>query len=130
MICRSENSKVIFTQEISKTFANFTAKDFTKFDSQYGIEFTQDYIYHETLELLSNKCLACASKFTTFKDLTEHAKTEHNKFFCLICSKNKKAFIPELPLYTYKQMQRHQVEGDETGFNGHPECKHCHGKRF
>lgn len=130
LICRSENSKVIFTQEISKTYANFTAKDFTKFDSQYGIEFTQDYIYHETLELLSNKCLACATKFTTFKDLTEHAKTEHNKFFCLICSKNKKAFIPELPLYTYKQMQRHQVEGDETGFNGHPECKHCHGKRF
>lgn len=130
LICRSENSKVIFTEHIAKTYDDFGAKDFAKFDSQYGIEFTQDYIYNETMELLSNKCVVCATKCTTFKDLGDHAKAEHNKFFCVICSKNKKAFIPELPLYTYKQMQKHQADGDETGFNGHPECKHCHGKRF
>ena len=69
-------------------------------------------------------------RFWDSRALSEHVKAEHNKFYCLICSKNKKAFLCELTLYTYKQLQRHQSEGDEEGFDGHPECKHCRGLRF
>lgn len=144
LICRSENDKIIITELIDKDYDEISADQITGFDEKYRIEFTQDYVQKDTLALLENTCSICRQQqtFPEFKQLIDHAKEIHGKYYCLICSKFKKAFIPELPLYSYKQLQRHQSEGDgngngtgtgndtETGFKGHPECKHCHGKRF
>ncbi|ODV81842.1 uncharacterized protein CANTADRAFT_41729, partial [Suhomyces tanzawaensis NRRL Y-17324] len=130
LICRSENEKVVFTEQLEKNYGDFVAKDFVDFDSKRSIEFTQNYVYTDTMDLLSNKCAICHERFDNFKGLGEHVKASHGKFHCVICSKFKKAFVSELSLYTHKGLQKHQSEGDERGFTGHPECKHCHGKRF
>ncbi|KAK6458255.1 uncharacterized protein RJT20DRAFT_29997 [Scheffersomyces xylosifermentans] len=132
LICRSDNDRVIFTEEITRTFDDFSSSDFVSFDNKFNIEFTKDYVAKDTNSLLENVCSIDQQVFGTFRELCDHAKENHGKYYCLICSKFKKAFVEELPLYTYKQLQRHQVEGDgdDSGFKGHPECKHCHGKRF
>ena len=132
LVCRSDNERVIFSEQIEKVYTDFGAKEIVKSHSKYNIDFTAEYVYNDTLGLLDYKCYVsgCHEKFLGFKALSEHVKAEHNKYYCLICSKNKKAFLCELTLYTYKQLQRHQSEGDEEGFDGHPECKHCRGLRF
>ncbi|KAI5963030.1 uncharacterized protein KGF55_002822 [Candida pseudojiufengensis] len=130
LICRSENDTVIITEDTNKEYEEFEDKSQLSFDEKYKIYFTQDYVLKDTLNLLSNQCSICKEQFKNFKDLCDHAKEEHGKYYCLICSKFKKAFKIELPLYTYKLLQKHQSQGDEDGFSGHPECKHCFGKRF
>ncbi|KAK6897787.1 E3 ubiquitin-protein ligase HEL2 [Candida tropicalis] len=132
LICRTENDKIIITEQIHKDFGDITDKDIVATNDKYNIEFTSKLAEHETLKLLENICCICHETFPDFKPLIDHAKEVHNKFYCLICSKFKKAFKLELPLFTYKQLQKHQIEGDgdESGFTGHPNCKHCQGKRF
>ncbi|CAX41074.1 RING finger-containing protein, putative [Candida dubliniensis CD36] len=136
LICRSENDKIIITELINKNYDEIFDNDIIGFNEKYKIKFTKDYIEKDTLSLLKNTCSICQETFSEFKLLIDHGKEIHGKYYCLICCKFKKVFKPELPLYTYKQLQRHQIDGDgdgngnETGFTGHPECKHCHGKRF
>ncbi|KAI5956811.1 hypothetical protein KGF54_000428 [Candida jiufengensis] len=130
LICRSENDTVIITEDLNKDYEEFDDKSNLLFDEKYRIYFTQDYVLKDTLNLLSNQCSICKEIFNSFKELSDHAKEKHGKYYCLICSRYKKAFKIELPLYTYKLLQKHQSQGDEDGFTGHPECKHCYGKRF
>lgn len=137
LICRTESDYVVFTDNLEiKDYNEYSAKDFVKYDEKHTVQFTQEYIYNETMKLLAYNCGQCSDTFNNFKDLSNHAKAVHNKFYCIICSKNKTSFITELPLFTSKQLQKHQLEGeakdvgDQTGFKGHPECKHCPGKRF
>ena len=131
LVCRSENENVIFSEETEKEYEDFDAKKMFNVDSNLSISFTSEAVYYETMKTLEFRCKICPhNKFPTFKALSEHVKKEHNKFFCLICWKNKKVFSIELELLTQKQLRRHQTVGDEEGFEGHPECKHCKGKRF
>ncbi|WLF81660.1 hypothetical protein PVL30_005459 [Lodderomyces elongisporus] len=131
LICRSENERIIITEQVDKEYDDFKTSDIICSNETYKIDFTQDYVRRETLRLLDNECAICHESFATFRELGDHAKEAHGKYYCLICSKFKKAFKIELPLYTYKGLQKHQASGDESsGFGGHPECKHCHGKRF
>lgn len=132
LICRSENDKIIITEQFDKNFGDITEQDIVSTNDKYNIKFTSKFVEYETLKLLDNICCICHETFSDFKQLTDHAKEVHSKYYCLICSKFKKAFKLELPLLTYKQLQRHQSEGDgeESGFKGHPACKYCQGKRF
>lgn len=130
LVCRTENEKLIFTEEIHKQYSDFGNGDFAKFNEQYRIEFTSHNAHDVTLELLNHRCLLCQEVFPNFDTLSEHVKDEHDRYFCTICSTNKKAFPQELKLYTYKQLQNHQIRGDEKGFNGHPSCRFCNKKRF
>lgn len=98
--------------------------------STYGVKFTSTGAEQATLGLLENTCPQCNTTFASFRDLSSHAKNEHNKFYCTVCSKQKSAFVCELRLYTHKQLVKHQREGESDGFKGHPECKFCTGKRF
>lgn len=130
LVCRTENDRVIVSDQIDKQYGDFSAQDITKVNDKYDIDFTSQKAYDVTLALLKNDCDVCHKLFPNFKELTDHAKTDHNKYYCIICSKNKKAFVIELKLYNYKQLQKHLTEGDDDGFKGHPECKYCRGKRF
>ncbi|CCH41268.1 LIM domain and RING finger protein [Wickerhamomyces ciferrii] len=130
LVCRTENSKLIFTENVSKQFNEFSNGDFVKFDEKFGIEFTSQFAADLTLGLLQNKCLLCDEIFQNFNQLEEHVKDDHERFFCTICSTNKKAFPTEFKIYSAKQLQNHQTRGDEKGFDGHPACRFCKGKRF
>lgn len=130
LVCRTENEKLIFTEETQKQFGDFSNGDFVKFNEEYGVEFTSYNAHDVTLELLNHRCLICQELSENFQKLTEHVKDEHDRYFCTICSANKKAFPQEFKLYTQKQLQNHQIRGDEKGFDGHPLCRFCKGKRF
>ncbi|CAI5760677.1 unnamed protein product [Candida verbasci] len=130
LICRSENESIIITNELNKEYDFFKASGTVTFNEKYKIGFTQDYILNDTLALLDNKCIICSETFPNFKALQDHVKEAHGKYFCLICFKNKKVFISELELFNYKQLIKHQTQGDSLGFKGHPECKYCYNKRF
>ncbi|EGW30363.1 uncharacterized protein SPAPADRAFT_143728 [Spathaspora passalidarum NRRL Y-27907] len=130
LICRTENPHVVFTEQINKEYSEFSDKDIVAKNEKYGIWFTQSYVETDTMNLLANTCSICNEKLDSFKALGNHAKEIHSKYFCHLCQKFKHAFISELPLYTARQLQRHQTEGDgdDSGFKGHPACKHCHHK--
>lgn len=130
LVCRTDNEKLIFTEDIQKQYGDFGNGDFVQFNEKYGIEFTSQLASDITLELLNNRCLICKEVSESFEKLTEHVRDEHERFFCTICSLNKKAFPQEFKLYTQKQLQNHQMRGDEKGFQGHPLCRFCKGKRF
>lgn len=67
---------------------------------------------------------------------------KHNNFvvsyptelnFCSrLCTRNKKVFTHEHSLFTFKELKKHEREGDDlpgapdqSGFKGHPECGFC-----
>lgn len=130
LVCRTENETVIFTEQLGQQYSDLSSRDITSSSEKFQIDFTADYVKKDTLALLDYACPTCHVVFPGFKELGEHTKSEHNKYYCIVCSKNKKAFISELTIYTYKQLQKHLSEGDGKGFKGHPECKFCRGKRF
>lgn len=130
LVCRTENEKLIFTQDTEKQYGDFGNGDFVKYDERYGIEFTSHNAHDITLELLNHRCLLCQEVFENFNKLSEHVENDHDRLFCTICYSNKKAFPQELKLYTVKQLQNHQIRGDEKGFDGHPLCRFCKGQRF
>lgn len=129
LVCRTENDVVIFTEQLKSDYGDFSFADIIERNEKYKIDFTSDPVRDATLSLLDIKC-HCGKEFKNFKQLSEHAKQEHNKYFCSLCFKFKKAFVCELEMYTHKQLENHQTRGDREGFKGHPECKHCKGKRF
>lgn len=130
LVCRTENDLVIVSDQIERSYSDFGAEDVTNVSDKYDVKFTSKSACDATLALLKNECAVCSKTFPNFKELGDHAKTDHNKYYCIICSKNKKAFVIELKLYNYKQLQKHLSEGDDDGFKGHPECRFCRGKRF
>lgn len=132
LICRTPGDNVIISEEIDRDYTSFKAEQLTLYNDKFKIYFTSEQAEKDCLDLLELKChyKDCGINFATFKELQEHIKQEHNKYFCLICYNNKKAFISELALYHYKSLQTHQTIGDEKGFKGHPACKHCSKKRF
>lgn len=130
LVCRTENDRVIFSKNYSRAFQDFKESSFTKKDEKSAIDYDGNDIFEECEKLDRNDCKICQELFSNFKSLSEHMKSAHNKFYCLICSSNKKVFVMELAIYSYKQLQKHQADGDEKGFDGHPPCKHCKGKRF
>lgn len=130
LVCRTDNKETIFSEHITREYESFAEKDIVG-HTDYGIKFTSKAAEANTLRLLGYACpLECSELLPLFKALADHVKNVHNKHYCLICSKHKKAFASELPTYTHKQLQRHQAEGDGRGFTGHPECKYCRGNRF
>lgn len=130
LVCRTENDRLVYSERIDKQYLDFSKSDFVRSLEKYQIDFTAEYVFSDTFELLENTCGICQNTFPSFNGLASHTQEEHNKHYCLICLKNKKAFVSEFTTYTQKQLQRHQSEGDGLGFKGHPECKHCRGKRF
>lgn len=135
LLCRSDNETVVISQaEFAQDFDSYSTKDFVKYDAkrhkQWAIEFTDDRLLLETERLLSYLCSLCEESFDQFRPLQDHVRLAHAKFYCLICCKHKKAFVDELPVFTHKQLVRHQTEGDDNGFSGHPECKHCHTRFY
>lgn len=132
LICRTPNESLIISDDVDKEFNDFSSSELKVFNEKYKIYYTSQLISDKCMELMQYKCSVkgCQEIFDTFKELQEHTKQAHNKYFCLICFNNKKAFISELALYHYKSLQTHQTVGDKDGFLGHPACKHCIKKRF
>jgi hypothetical protein len=137
LVCRSDTPKLIFTENLLfDKFESFNESQLLPaFKNDHGIRYTSEYAKDETLKLLEftcpiKTCNMAGIKMSNFKELNNHVINVHNKFYCDLCAKFKKAFISELKLYTRKQLHQHQSKGDDVGFKGHPECKFCSNKKF
>lgn len=135
LLCRSDNESVVLSQaEFARDYESYSAKDFVSYDAkrhkQWAMEFADKLLLQETEKILAFLCSICQTSCDLFKALQDHVRLEHAKFYCLICCKHKKAFVDEFPVFTHKQLVRHQTEGDDNGFSGHPECKHCHTRFY
>ncbi|GAV28905.1 hypothetical protein PMKS-002383 [Pichia membranifaciens] len=137
LVCRTEVPHFIYTENLKCDKFDDIGKSqlIPAFKGDHGVRFTSEYAKDKTLRLLEYTCpiKSCSfheKKLSNFKELNNHVKDAHDKYYCELCAKFKKAFISELKLNSRKQLHQHQTKGDSIGFNGHPECKFCTNKRF
>jgi hypothetical protein len=132
--CRAEAEHVVFTDDATKKFEDFSPNDFFKSDSNLGIHFENPEIFEDTLLLLRYNCPdgECDVACLGWPDLHRHVKTAHGKVMCDLCTRNKKVFTHEHELFTIPELRKHQKFGDDdpgavdqSGFQGHPECGFC-----
>ncbi|KAF2710549.1 hypothetical protein K504DRAFT_466953 [Pleomassaria siparia CBS 279.74] len=132
--CRAEAERVVFTDDATKPFEDFTPADYHKSDDNLGIHFENLDIFEDTLLLLRYNCPdgECDVACLGWPDLHRHVRTAHGKMMCDLCTRNKKVFTHEHELFTGPELKKHQKFGDDdpgavdqSGFTGHPECGFC-----
>lgn len=136
--CRTPAPFVIFTDDTSKRFEDYTPADITSTDDNIGIKYTSEDIVGDTVLLLRYNCPddSCDFAGLGWPDLHRHVRSVHHKKMCDLCTRNKKVFTHEHELFADRELQKHMSKGDDkpgaadqTGFKGHPLCGFC-GERF
>lgn len=136
--CRTPAPYVIFTDDPSKPFQEYTSADVSSVDDNIGIRYTNEDIVGDTVLLLRYNCPDAGCDFAGlgWPDLHRHVRQTHHKKMCDLCTRNKKVFTHEHELFTDKNLHKHMAHGDDrpgdvaqTGFRGHPLCGFC-GERF
>lgn len=136
--CRTVAPFVIFTDDATKRYQDYTDADVTSTDDNIGIRYTNEDIVGDTVLLLRYNCPddSCDFAGLGWPDLHRHVRSVHHKKMCDLCTRNKKVFTHEHELFTDKELERHMRHGDDqpgaadqTGFKGHPLCGFC-GQRF
>ncbi|KAJ9157545.1 E3 ubiquitin-protein ligase hel2 [Pleurostoma richardsiae] len=136
--CRTPAPFVIFTDDASKRFEEYTDANITSTDDNIGIRYTSEEIVGDTVLLLRYNCPdpSCDFAGLGWPDLHRHVRSVHHKKMCDLCTRNKKVFTHEHELFTDKGLEKHMRHGDDkpgsveqTGFKGHPLCGFC-GERF
>lgn len=129
---------MIFTDDGTKRFDDYTAKDITSTDDNIGIKYANEDIVGDTVLLLRYNCPddSCDFAGLGWPDLHRHVRSVHHKKMCDLCTRNKKVFTHEHELFADKELEKHMRKGDDrpgavdqTGFKGHPLCGFC-GERF
>jgi hypothetical protein len=136
--CRTESDYVIFTNDATKNYEDFSPSDFAQSLDNLGIHFESEEIFADTRSILMYNCpdpecdIACLG----WPDLYRHVLHKHGKKMCDLCTRNKKVFTHEHVLFTPAELKKHKRFGDDnpgaidqTGFKGHPECGFCN-QRF
>ncbi|OZJ05237.1 hypothetical protein BZG36_02291 [Bifiguratus adelaidae] len=133
--CKSEIHTAYFTNDPSKLYQDYTAKDLLYMDERLGIKFENRQMFQDSMILLQFNCpkgdcdVACEGGW---QELKRHVKKAHGMLLCDLCIKHKKIFAHEQTLFTPDQLQKHYKYGDSadseaeaSGFKGHPECAFC-----
>ena len=129
---------VIFTDDATKRFEEYTDADITSTDDNIGIKYVNEDIVGDTVLLLRYNCPDpdCDFAGLGWPDLHRHVRSAHHKKMCDLCTRNKKVFTHEHEMFTEKALGEHMRRGDDkpgavdqTGFKGHPLCSFC-GERF
>jgi len=132
--CRSEAKSVVFTDDATKRYEDFSDTDFQETDDVLGIKYENKEIHGDTLLLLRYNCpdQSCDISCWGWSDLQRHVRGVHHKVLCELCTRNKKVFTHEHELFTQQELQKHEKFGDDnpgaidqSGFKGHPECGFC-----
>ncbi|KAF2749301.1 hypothetical protein M011DRAFT_456795 [Sporormia fimetaria CBS 119925] len=132
--CRTESEFVIFTDNATKNYEEFSEKDLYKSLKGLGIHFETKETFEDTQLLLQYNCpdSECDVACLGWPDLHRHVQTAHNKKMCDLCTRNKKVFTHENQLFTPAELNKHKRFGDDnpgavdqSGFKGHPECGFC-----
>lgn len=127
--CRTDRSEVIMSRNIDKKFQEFPPESRIYTHDKLGISFDDREVQNEVLGLLRFNCPACAEICGSWKELKRHAQERHHLRFCDLCTRHKKEFTRNFQLYNARDLSKHEREGDNNGFTGHPICSFC-SKRF
>lgn len=136
--CRTESQYVIFTDNATKRYEDFSDRDFVSTDHNIGIKYETPEIVADSTYFLHYNCpeATCDVAVRGWPDLHRHVRSVHHKKMCDLCTRNKKVFTHEHDLFTDKELQKHMTKGDDnpgavdqSGFKGHPLCGFC-GQRF
>eukprot|EP01080_Neovahlkampfia_damariscottae_P009164 gene9164-1252_t len=137
-ICKQETNNLYVTTSLPRKHANYDPGKFI-FDEKLKVYLENKKILSTISEWRNFKCRPCEieGKTVEFKNidlLKKHCSTKHNLFYCDLCLKQRKVFQKDQKLYTHKQLQIHQRQGEidpESGLiKGHPNCKFCHQKFY
>lgn len=129
---------VIFTDDATKRYQDFSEEDIASTDENIGIRYENNDIREDTRLLLRYNCpdADCDVACLGWPDLHRHVRTIHHKKICDLCSRHKKVFTHEHEPFTDKELSQHMKKGDDnpgaidqSGFKGHPLCGFC-GQRF
>ncbi|KAF2647476.1 hypothetical protein K491DRAFT_614512 [Lophiostoma macrostomum CBS 122681] len=132
--CRTESDYVIFTNDATKNYDDFSASDYHMTLNNLGIHFEAEEIFADTRAILRFNCpdSECDIACLGWPDLHRHVQYKHGKKMCDLCTRNKKVFTHEHVLFTPADLKKHKRFGDDnpgaidqTGFKGHPECGFC-----
>jgi len=132
--CRSEAKFVVFTDDATKRYEDFSHTDFQETDNALGIRYENKEIYGDTVLLLRYNCpdQSCDIACRGWPDLHHHVRVVHHRVLCDLCTRNKKVFTHEHELFTHQELRKHEKFGDDnpgaidqSGFKGHPECGFC-----
>ncbi|KAI1329240.1 hypothetical protein F5Y16DRAFT_367113 [Xylariaceae sp. FL0255] len=136
--CRTSAPFVIFTDDVTKRYEDYSDSDVTSADDNIGIRYTNEDVVGDTVLLLRYNCpdTSCDFAGLGWPDLHRHVRSTHHKKMCDLCTRNKKVFTHEHDLFSDKEHEKHMRHGDDqpgaidqTGFKGHPLCAFC-GSRF
>ncbi|KAI1638491.1 hypothetical protein F4809DRAFT_600217 [Biscogniauxia mediterranea] len=137
-ICRTLAPFVVFTDDATKRYQDYSDLDVTSTDDNIGIRYANEDIVGDTVLLLRYNCPdeSCDFADLGWPDLHRHVRSTHHKKMCDLCTRNKKVFTHEHDLFADKELEKHMRHGDDrpgavdqTGFKGHPLCGFC-GQRF
>ncbi|KAL1479536.1 hypothetical protein MTO96_051748 [Rhipicephalus appendiculatus] len=136
-ICRRTLPKVIFVKEC-RPYEELN-KRLYQVDVRPQICFEDESVRQAYRELLDNRCKYCPPSstkpptvFSSFAQLRNHVRKEHNRTYCDLCVEHLKIFPGERTAYNRRDMARHQSHGDldDTSHKGHPLCKFCDVRYF
>ncbi|KAI5927499.1 hypothetical protein F4810DRAFT_698903 [Camillea tinctor] len=136
--CRTHAPFVIFTDDATKRYQDYSNLDVTSTDDNIGIRYANEDIVGDTVLLLRYNCpdKSCDFAGLGWPNLHRHVRTTHHKKMCDLCTRNKKVFTHEHDLFADKELEKHMRHGDDqpgavnqSGFKGHPLCAFC-GQRF
>lgn len=98
-------------------------------DKKLGLCYTSKEARTKVKELLQHKCVKCPDRppESSFDQLREHMKKEHNLFYCNICIQHHRKFSHEWKVYNRPDLATHRRIGDsdDKSHKGHPICKFC-----
>lgn len=129
---------MIFTDDKTKRYEDFSKEDIADTDPNIGIQYENLDIRRDTIFLLQYNCpeATCDVSCISWPDLHRHVRVAHKKKICDLCSRHKKTFTHEHDLFTDAELSKHMKKGDDnpgavdqSGFKGHPLCSFC-GTRF
>lgn len=125
--CRTERSNVIMSKKMDKRYQDFSQADIIYTHGNLGISFDDKATQNEVLSLLRFNCPLknCGEICGSWKELKRHTQEKHHLKFCDLCTRHKKQFTNEFELYNARDLSKHEREGDNKGFSGHPRCTFC-----
>lgn len=132
--CRNTASFVIFTDDASKRFEDFSSADFAHSDPALGVHYARPDIFEDTVLLLRYNCPdpGCDVACRGWADLHRHVRAVHAMVLCELCTRHKKVFTHEHELFSATGLREHERYGDDdpgavdqSGFKGHPDCGFC-----
>ncbi|KAK3320129.1 hypothetical protein B0T19DRAFT_389001 [Cercophora scortea] len=136
--CRTSAPFVIFTDDATRRYEDYTDNEITSTDDNVGIRYTSEDIVGDTILLLRYNCPDADCDFAglSWPNLHHHVRSVHHKKMCDLCTRSKKVFTHEHDVFNDKELGEHMRHGDDrpgaidqTGFKGHPLCGFC-GERF